>query len=357
MAMQNDNVNNMQNDDNLPEVIDMTCSLHQPSLEELASVMNLHLAPYFNHVVASVVECPNLLALPYFLRAPGISGDAQVIEFGNDVHLYNATKNKEVSWLLPEYINQYTSGTCHVIGNTMSRGIPNKNVVMNFMHSSEPERQLIAPYKQESNYIFLTEEGQAMSFETQCHPWNPVYCDLYGSVYVCNGKRDKVLEVYVKGGRDPNVEVLTAMRYALRLYYYHLAADSKAHVGLSGLLFISSGKVLASVMPRTFSQNVLQNEEEINEWYRNFEISAPVVVHSTMFSFNELNIIYNERLDRKKFCTVNSLSSHILRNPNEQLKGSRLFKHTTACEMECRGYFNVVSKLHRVGAEVLDSPD
>ncbi|XP_071555653.1 ester hydrolase C11orf54 homolog [Temnothorax nylanderi] len=355
MAMQNDNAdNNMQNDDNLPEVIDMTCSLHQPDLEKLASVMNLHLAPYFDHVAVSVVECPNLLAIPYFLRAPGICGDAQVIEFGNEEHLYNPSKNKGVSWLLPQYINQCTRGTCLVIGNTMSREIPNKNVVMNFVHSSESERQLIALYEQEqkSDYIFLNEEGQV---KTQCHPWGPVYCDLYGSIYVCNGKQDKVLEVYVKGGRDPNVEVLTLMRNILR-FHYQLGADP-ARVGLSGLLFISSGKVLASVMPRTFSQTLLQNEEEINGWNRNFEISAPVVVHSTMFNFNNLNITYNERLYRRKFCTVNSLSSHILQNPNEQLKGSRLFKNITSHEMECRGYFNVVSKFHRIGAEVKDSPN
>ncbi|XP_071632261.1 ester hydrolase C11orf54 homolog [Temnothorax longispinosus] len=353
MAMQNDNVNNnMQNDDNIPEVIDMTCSLHQPDLEELASLMNVHLAPYFNHVAANVIECPDLLAPPYFLRAPGICGDAQVIEFGNEEHLYNTSKNKEVSWFLPQYINRYTRGSCLVIGNTMSREIPNKNVGMNFMHSSESEEQLIALNEQESNYIFLNEEGQV---ETQCHPWGPVYCDLYGSVYVCNGKQDKVLEVYVKGGRDPNVEILNLMRSALR-FRYHFLADS-ARVGLSGLLFITSGKVLASVMPRTFSQTLLQNEEEINGWNRNFKLSAPVIVHSTMFNFNELNIIHNKRLYREKFCTVNALSSHILRNPNEQLKGSRLFTSTSAHEMECRGYFNVVSKLHRVGAEVLDSPD
>ncbi|XP_071555767.1 ester hydrolase C11orf54 homolog [Temnothorax nylanderi] len=347
MAMQNDNAdNNMQNDDNLPEVIDMTCSLHQPDLKELASAINLHLAPYFNHVATSVVECPDLmLAPPYFLRAPGICGDAQVIEFGNYEHLYNPSKNKEVSWILPQYINQYTSGTCHVIGNTMSRGIPNKNVGMNFMYSSER-----AFHERESNYIFLNEEGQV---ETECVSDScPVLCNLYGSIYVCNGKRDKVLEVYVKESRDPHVEILTLMRNILR-FHYHLGADP-ARVGLSGLLFISSGRVTTSVMPRTFSQTLLQNEKEINRWNRSFEISAPVVVHSTMFNFNKLNIIYNERLYRKKFCTVNSLSSHVLRNPNEQLKGSRLFKNITECEVECRGYFNVVSKLHRVGAEVKD---
>ncbi|XP_024885086.1 ester hydrolase C11orf54 homolog, partial [Temnothorax curvispinosus] len=223
-------------------------------------------------------------------------------------------------------------------------------VGMNFMHSSESEEQLIALNEQESNYIFLNEEGQV---ETQCHPWGPVYCDLYGSVYVCNGKQDKVLEVYVKGNRDPNVEILNVIRASLRLHYLIADADTTARVGLSGLLFITSGKVLASVMPRTFSQTLLQNKEEINGWNRNFEISAPVVVHGTMFSFSELNIIHNERLYHEKFCTVNALSSHILRNPNEQLKGSRLFTSTSAHEIECRGYFNVVSKLHRVGAEVV----
>ncbi|TGZ37319.1 hypothetical protein DBV15_07922 [Temnothorax longispinosus] len=263
--------------------------------EQLKGIMNVHLAPYFNHVAANVIECPDLLAPPYFLRAPGICGDAQVIEFGNEEHLYNTSKNKEVSWFLPQYINRYTRGSCLVIGNTMSREIPNKNVGMNFMHSSESEEQLIALNEQESNYIFLNEEGQV---ETQCHPWGPVYCDLYGSVYVCNGKQDKVLEVYVKGGRDPNVEILNLMRSALR-FRYHFLADS-ARVGLSGLLFITSGKVLASVMPRTFSQTLLQNEEEINGWNRNFKLSAPVIVHSTMFNFNELNIIHNKRLYREK---------------------------------------------------------
>ncbi|XP_071632268.1 ester hydrolase C11orf54 homolog [Temnothorax longispinosus] len=349
MAMQNDNVNNnMQNDDNLPEVIDMTCNLHQPSLEELASVMNVHLAPYFRRVDARVVECPNLLALPYYLRAPGICGDAQVIEFGNEEHLYNPSKNKEVSWLLPQYINRYTRESCLVIGNTMSREIPNKNVVMNFMHASE--RRLIALNDQESNYIFLNDEGQV---RTELYPWGPEYCDLYGSVYVCNGNQDKVLEVYVKGG-PPNAEILTVMRNVLRLHY-HLRVDPVC-VGLSGVLFITSGKVLASVMPRTFSQTLLQNKEEINRWNRNFALSAPVIVHSTMFNFDELNIIHNERLYRKKFCTVNSLSSHILRNPKEKLIASKLFKNITA-RMECRGYFNVVSKIHRVGAEVKDSPN
>ncbi|XP_024867849.1 ester hydrolase C11orf54-like isoform X1 [Temnothorax curvispinosus] len=348
MAMQNDNVNNnMQNDDNLPEVIDMTCNLHQPSLEELASVMNLSLAHHFNHVAVNVVECPNLLTSPYFLPAPGICGDAQVIEFGNHEHLYNPSKNKRVSWILPQYINQYTSGTCHVIGNTMSRGIPNKDVGMNFVYSSER-----AFHKRESNYIFLNEEGQVETkfISDSC----PVLCDLYGSVYVCNGKRDKVLEVYVKEDRKygPHMEILTQMWNAIS-YRYNMAATC---VGLSGLLFISSGKLLASVMPRTFPQTLLQNKEEINNWNRNFKISAPMVVHSTMFNSKKLNIIYNERLYDKKFCTVNSLSSHILRNPKEKLIASRLFKNITA-RMECRGYFNVVSKLHRVGAEVKDSPN
>ncbi|XP_071555764.1 ester hydrolase C11orf54 homolog [Temnothorax nylanderi] len=350
MAMQNDNVNNnMQNDDNLPEVIDMTCSLHQPDLEELASVMNSNLAPFFNQVTASVVECPNLLTTPYFLPAPGICGDAQVIEFGNDEHLYNPSKNKGVSWVLPHYIDQITRGTSLVIGNTMSRGIPNKDIGMNFMYSSKR-----AFHERESNYIFLNEEGQV---ETECVSDScPVLCDLYGSVYVCNGKRDKILEVYVKDAKYVHMDVLTLMENTLRFHYHHWRVDP-VRVGLSGLLFISSGKVLASVMPRTFSQTLLQNEGEINGWNRNFEISAPVVVHSTMFNFNELNIIYNERLYRKKFCTVNSFSSHILRNPNEQLKGSRFFDNTPWSEMECRGYFNVVSKLHRVGAEVKDSPN
>lgn len=79
-------------------------------------------------------------------------------------------------------------------------------VFMNMTYSEEE----IHP---ESHLVFLNEEGQVQTecLFNDCLP----SCDIYGNFYVCDGEPREVLKVFAKEARDPELQILAAMKHAL----------------------------------------------------------------------------------------------------------------------------------------------
>ncbi|KAL0117940.1 hypothetical protein PUN28_008965 [Cardiocondyla obscurior] len=282
----------------------------------------------------NVIECPNLYAFPFLLPTPGIGNQAKVLEFGNHRDLYDPSKNKDKSWKVPDYIDR--SRDILIVGGSMFRGVPNKDVVTTLY--SQQTRTLI-----DTNYSFINEQGEASS--ERVFNFNPPPCNVFGTYYVCNGTRSQVLLLRARRAFDPETQILSLMQNALCQRYVN------AHVGLSGLILMTSGLAEVGVMPPIFPETLLENETDIYNWNYKYNIAAPVVVHNTMFNFDELRLSSIDDENEDMFCTVNSNSNYILRA--NQFTGSRFLKCSTPVAMECVGYFNVVSELQRIGAELI----
>jgi len=65
-----------------------------------------------------------------------------------------------------------------------------------------------------------------------------------------------------------------------------MQTDTNFLVGLSGVLLVNKGTIEA-VKPSILQTPLI---DKIDKWDNKYKVSAPLVVYSTMFNFNELDI-------------------------------------------------------------------
>merc|ERR1719431_3025 len=112
------------------------------------------------------------------------------------------------------------------------------------------------------------------SYSTMKLPATETRNSLLGNLFISEGKQGPVLRVRAKtrtGGKN----LVTAMREAL------VAAFPDKSIGLGGVFNIVSGKVKIHVMP-DFSTCPLNTNEEVEEWLKFYEMSAPFTVLSVL---------------------------------------------------------------------------
>lgn len=97
---------------------------------------------------------------------------------------------------------------------------------------------------------------------------------LLGNLFFSNGVKGKVLKVHVKK-RTGNNDVIASIRKVLENTYKNQL------VGLGGAFIIKQGQAKQHVM-RDFSKTPINTDEEVNEWLKFFNMSAPLVAVGTL---------------------------------------------------------------------------
>uniref|UniRef100_A0A3Q4AUL8 DUF1907 domain-containing protein n=1 Tax=Mola mola TaxID=94237 RepID=A0A3Q4AUL8_MOLML len=91
------------------------------------------------------------------------------------------------------------------------------------------------------------------------------------------GMNAEILEVRAKkrmGGRS----LVTALRTTLQGHY------PDKSLALGGTFIIQRGKAKIHIMPREFSACPLNTDDDVNNWLKHFEVSAPLICQSVLVS-------------------------------------------------------------------------
>uniref|UniRef100_A0A8B9K8E5 DUF1907 domain-containing protein n=1 Tax=Astyanax mexicanus TaxID=7994 RepID=A0A8B9K8E5_ASTMX len=104
-------------------------------------------------------------------------------------------------------------------------------------------------------------------------------CDfgLLANLFACEGKPGKVIEVRASR-RKGEESLVSCMRKTMEEHY------GDKTVALGGTFIIQKGKAKIHIMPQEFSSCPLNTNEDVNNWLKHFEVSAPLICQSVMVS-------------------------------------------------------------------------
>lgn len=292
-------------------------SLHRPSLQELATVLNNGLRNHFKEVNVEVVDCPDLTQKPFTLAGKGLNGNTHVVEVGGVPYLmplvqtdkvYDLCDVTKLQKINPTFVIGAGAGPFIYVG-VNCEGIMNLNIKDNVVdqHSRIVKMDL--------------DDGHPVQERL---PNTETRFGLLGNFFVCEGKPGQVLQVHVKHrvGKD---DFITSIRTVL--------ADNYADkiIGLGGTFLLKEGKAKQHVMP-DFSKTPINSNEESNKWLHFFNMSAPLIAVGTL-------VTGDHGLDLR-VQHFHSFSHHG--------EGGHYHIDTTPETVEYLGYFNLGERIYRV---------
>ncbi|XP_042286931.1 ester hydrolase C11orf54 homolog [Thunnus maccoyii] len=248
--------------------------LHTPDLEELRGVLQTGLETNFAEVQVCVVECPDLTKEPFQFPVKGLCGNPRITDVGGVPYLIPLVqKHKEYNM------------------NTVSKELELPGA---FILGAAAAPSRITGMNAELMPLVLTEaEGRPAVNSSYFSSINPAdgqclqekYSDrfsgcnfaLLGNLYACEGRSGKVIEVRAKK-RTGGHSLVTALRKTLEDRY------PDKSLALGGTFIIQKGKAKIHIMPREFSACPLNTNDEVNNWLKHFEVSAPLICQSVLVS-------------------------------------------------------------------------
>lgn len=296
--------------------------LHVPSLQEVASLFQDKLSKEYQEVTVSVEECPDLKCKPFNLAASGLNGKPSVCDVGGVPYLVPLARTDKSPYSMPQISKMVgyseslllgaACGPFHLVG-TNSELIPNISV------KSTPNG--VEVVRNETHVAKLADNARGYSLSKI---ENNAEFTLLGNLFASEGKAGQVIKVAVKKrlGEDNFISVL---RKILNEKY-----DEK-HVAMGGVFLIKSGMAKLHVMP-PFSTTPLITDDDVNNWLRYFEASAPLICLSV---FHSRDSGHDLRLEH----------THCF---SEHGDGGHYHYDTTPDEVEYEAYFNVAERLHRI---------
>ncbi|XP_022254036.1 ester hydrolase C11orf54 homolog isoform X2 [Limulus polyphemus] len=147
---------------------------------------------------------------------------------------------------------------------------------------------------------------------------------LLANLFASEGQQGKVICIHVKKRTGPD-NFVTAIRKILLNNY------KDQPVGVGGSFLIKNGKAKIHVMPH-FSETPLKTDEDVNNWLKFYNMSAPLVCLSVFVS-------HDPDLDLRVEHT------HCFSNHGE---GGHYHTDTTPDDVEYLGYFNIAEYMFRI---------
>lgn len=297
-------------------------ALFTPPLDEVVDVLSRGLPATFKHVEVAVEDSPDLTQPPFHLTAPGLLGDAKLIELGGPPYLVPLVQRDKVYDLeallkhlgrQPALLAGAGAGPWPYIG-VNCEGIINlfldKNVISQGTRivSVSP----VGAVKGSSGYL------------QQTLPNNETRTALLGNYLLSEGKPGKVIKIVAKE-RIGESNFITAIRETLKKHY------GDKVIGLGGTFLLKEGKVKHHVMP-DFSSSALCSDSDVNDWLHFFEMKAPIVHLGTMVT-GDLNL--DLRVQH-----FHGYSAHG--------DGGHYHYDTTPGEVHYVGYFTLASSVIRI---------
>lgn len=288
-------------------------ALHVPPLEEVADLLQRELKAAFSEVEVGVVECPDLTEEPFMLSDKGLSGKPRLADVGGVPYLVPLAQDKKYS--LNTIAKQLDIPNAFIIGPGAG---PRHHVGTNC--------ELVANVKfgdkvaNNTHIARLREDG---SCDLQKLKDSVDFCCL-GNLFVCEGQPGKVIRVHAKKRTGPE-NFVTTMRNILAHHY------KDKPVGVGGVFLLKEGKAKLHIMP-DYSKTPLYTDEDVNNWLKFFNMSAPLICVGTFIS-------HDPGLDLR----VEHI--HCFSNHGE---GGHYHTDTTPDDAEYVGYFNVAEFMFRI---------
>jgi hypothetical protein len=244
--------------------------LDRPPLEELAKVLNKGLRSEFEEVKVEVVECPDLTQQPFTLAKKGINGSTKLVEIGGVPYLLPLVKRDKVYDLKklatmidadPAFIIGAGAGP-HPYAGVNCEGIINLNIAKGVVD-------------QQTRISKVDPANEAVPIQ-EILPNSETRLALLANLFVSEGAPGKVLKVHVKK-RTGKKDFITSIRQVLVNEYKNKV------VGLGGVFLLKEGKAKQHVM-RDFSKTPINTDEELNNWLKFYNMSAPLVTVGTLIN-------------------------------------------------------------------------
>ncbi|XP_012275100.1 ester hydrolase C11orf54 homolog [Orussus abietinus] len=297
--------------------------LYTPRLEEIVEVLRQALGANFSEVDVSVVECPDLTQEPFTLAGKGLNGNPKILEIGGPAFLLPNVQREKVYDIQPLLKTISKSENALIIGAGAGPWpYLNKNceLMMNLSISSsivKNQTRLASVNTVNDCCILQTVDNKETRFA------------LLANLFVSEGIPGKVLKVHVKK-RIGDKDFVASIRTALADHY------KDKLIGLGGTFIIKEGKAKQHVM-QDFSKTPLNNEEELNNWLRFFNMSAPLIAVGTLVTAEtDLDLRVQH---------FHSFSHHG--------EGGHYHIDTTPETVEYLGYFNTGNTLYRIDKPII----
>ncbi|KAK7915865.1 hypothetical protein WMY93_011626 [Mugilogobius chulae] len=259
--------------------------LHAPGLEELCTVLQTGLQTNFAEVHVSVVECPDLTKEPFQFPVRGLCGNPRIADVGGVPYLVPLVKKEK----LP-------GGFFLGAGAVASRIVGMNAELMPLVLTAAEGR----PAVNGSYFSCISPVDNKCLQEKYSDKFSDCHFGLLANLYACEGKPGKVLEVRAKK-RTGEQSIVTALRKTLEAHY------PDKSVALGGTFVIQKGKAKIHIMVNTFlmlvkrvkkvlsvilcivisqknSQSAPNTNDEVNNWLKHFEVSAPLICQSVLVS-------------------------------------------------------------------------
>lgn len=257
---------------------------------------------------------------PFHLASSGLSGDTVVLEYGSAVYLLPLVNRSKIYDLIPliRNIPGYENKEFFVAGaGAGPYPLINQNCegIMNLRVTADG---------QVTNETHISRVDGNGTMEVQKVPETETRSALLGNVFLSEGQQGKVLKVSCKK-RIGSENFISAMRLAMA---DHFKAQT---VGVGGVFILKTGKAKQHVMD-DFSKVPINTEEELNNWLKFFDMSAPLIAVGT-FVTDEADL--DLRLQH-----FHSFSKHG--------EAGHYHYDVTPDVVEYEGYFNVGARIVRV---------
>ncbi|XP_028662647.2 ester hydrolase C11orf54 homolog isoform X1 [Erpetoichthys calabaricus] len=248
-------------------------ALHVPSLEELCTVLQNGLQESFASVQVSVVECPDLTQHPFSFPVQGICGHPRITDVGGVPYLiplaqidkvYNMnTVAKEI-----EMPGAFILGA----GAASSKSLGINAELIPLIWTENKDRCTV----NSSYYSTVNMKDQTCVLGKYSDKFSDCDIALLGNLYACQGNPGKVVQIMATK-RTGEYSLVTAMRKTLEKQY-------EKPVAMGGTFIIQKGKAKIHIMPPEFSVCPLNTDDDVNNWLKYFEVSAPLICQSVLVS-------------------------------------------------------------------------
>jgi hypothetical protein len=290
--------------------------LSPPSLQELVPCIAAGLRGNFKEVSVDVTDCPDLRQKPFCLAAEGLSGNARIADVGGPANLAPTPKlDRKYSLLeiatlmeMPEekgFLLGAGAGPFHVLGM-------NSELMPNLSYNGRNVTNL-------THYAKIDERDGCLCERIGSGDFG-LMVNLFGS----DGGPGQILKIVAKT-RTGKMNFTETIQTALKAEY------AEKTISMGGVFVIRQGKANLHVMP-DFPKTPFKTREDVNEWLRYFDMSAPLVCLSVFHS-------HDPGLDLRMEHT------HCFSDHNE---GGHYHNDTTPDEVEYEAFFNVASAIYRI---------
>ncbi|XP_071447013.1 ester hydrolase C11orf54 homolog [Hetaerina americana] len=244
-----------------------TRNLFVPSLEEIAQVLSNGMTSNFAEVTVEVVDCPDLSEHPFTLACKGLSGNPKIIEVGGPPYLLPTVDRTKV-YDLGEIAKAVGSPSAFIIGAGAGPW-PFANT------NCEMAANLHIKDGKTKNLTWIgkvnPEDGSNMASQL---PSTEMRHALLSNLYFSDGNPGLVVKVHCRQ-RTGSQDFITSIRTTLQDFY------KDKPVGLGGTFLLKEGTAKHHVMP-DFSSVPLNTEDELNNWLKFYNFTAPLVSVGTL---------------------------------------------------------------------------